>query len=52
MKFPILTPKSPTRDFNTEFLITLSKYGIKQTSNENKEKYQLGDYWLIKFRFL
>ena len=52
MKFPILTPKSPTRDFNTEFIITLSKYGIKQTSNENKEKYQLGDYWLIQHQIL
>ena len=23
-----------------------------QTSNENKEKYQLGDYWLIQFHIL
>ena len=23
-----------------------------QTSNENKQKYQLGDYWLIQFHIL
>ena len=27
-------------------------YDNKKTSNENKEKYQLGDYWLIKFQIL
>ena len=26
---------------------TSCQYHIKLTSNENKEKYQLGDYWLI-----
>ena len=25
---------------------------MKQTSNENKEKYQLGHYWLIQFQIL
>ena len=31
----------------TEILLTISiqyQYNIKQTSDENKEKYQLGDY--------
>ena len=28
------------------------QYNSKQTSNENKEKYQLGDYWLIQFQIL
>ena len=28
------------------------KYNIKQTSDENKEKYQLGDYKLIQHQIL
>ena len=28
------------------------KYNIKQTSDENKEKYQLGDYYLIQYQIL
>ena len=28
------------------------QYNSKQTSNENKEKYQLGDYWLIQLQIL
>ena len=30
----------------------ISPYNIKQTSDENKEKYQLGDYKLIQYQFL
>ena len=28
------------------------QYNIRQTSDENKEKYQLGDYWLIQYQIL
>ena len=28
------------------------QYNIKQTSDENKEKYQLGDYELIQYQIL
>ena len=30
----------------------ISPYNIKQTSDENKEKYQLGDYKLIQSQIL
>ena len=30
----------------------ISPYNIKQTSDENKEKYQLGDYKLIQYQIL
>ena len=30
----------------------ISPYNIKQTNNDNKEKYQLGDYWLIQYKIL
>ena len=30
----------------------ISPYNIKQTSDENKEKYQLGDYMLIQYQIL
>ena len=30
----------------------ISPYNIKQTSDENKEKYQLGDYKLIQYIIL
>ena len=33
----------------TEFLLRYH-YNIKQTSDENKEKYQLEDYWLIQYQ--
>ena len=32
--------------------IPLSNINIKQTSDENKEKYQLGDYRLIQYQIL
>ena len=35
----------------TEILLTIS-IQYKQTSNENKEKYQLGDYKLIQYQIL
>ena len=39
----------------TEILLTISiqyQYNIKQISDENKEKYQLGDYKLIQYQIL
>ena len=30
----------------------ISPYNIKQTSDENEEKYQLGDYKLIQYQIL
>ena len=30
----------------------ISPYNIKETSNENKDKYQLGDYKLIQYQIL
>ena len=30
----------------------ISPYNIKQTSDENKEKYQLGDYKFIQYQLL
>ena len=37
----------------TECLLTVQyQYNIKQTSNENKEKYQLGNYKLIPYQIL
>ena len=32
--------------------IPLSNINMKQTSDENKEKYQLGDYRLIQYQIL
>ena len=50
MKSPILTFKSqswPRENFSLHH-----QYDIKQTRNENKEKYQSGDYWLVQFQIL
>ena len=30
----------------------ISPYNIKRTNNDNKEKYQLGDYWLFQYKIL
>ena len=37
----------PRKNFSLHY-----QYNIKRTSNENKEKYQLGDYWLIQLQIL
>ena len=50
MDFALVSPLVPLVT-QTEFLLH-HQYNIKQTSNENKEKYQLGDYWLIQFQIL
>ena len=36
----------------TEFLLTIYPYNIKKTSDENKEKDNLGDYWFIQYQIL
>ena len=30
----------------------ISPYNIKPTNDENKEEYQLGDYWLTQYQIL
>ena len=35
----------PRKNFSSQY-----QYNIKQTSDENKEKYQLGDYKLIQYQ--
>ena len=30
----------------------ISPYNIKPTNDENKENYQLGDYWLTQYQIL
>ena len=37
----------PRQNFSLRY-----QYNIKQTSDENKEKYQLGDYKLIQYQIL
>ena len=37
----------PTQNFSSQY-----QYNIKHTSDENKEKYQLGDYELIQYPIL
>ena len=36
----------------TEVLLTIYQYNINQTSDKNKEKYQLGDYKLFQYQIL
>ena len=36
----------------TEFLLTIYIYNIIQTSDENREKFQLWDYYLIRYHIL
>ena len=38
--------------YNINTISMQYQYNIKQTSNENKEKYQLGDYKLIQYQIL
>ena len=38
--------------FELDWMRAQGKYNIKQTSDENKEKYQLGDYYLIQYQIL
>ena len=38
------------QDRNSPYYIIL--YNTMQTSDENKEKYQLSDYWLIQYQIL
>ena len=37
----------PRQNFSLQY-----QYNIKQTSDENKEKYQLGDYKLIQYQII
>ena len=40
----LIETKPECQTLLTEFFCYNIKYNIKQTSDENKEKYQLGDY--------
>ena len=45
--------KTPwNKELSDQDRIPLSNINIKQTSDENKEKYQLGDYRLIQYQIL
>ena len=44
---PLTSHKLPRQNFSL-----LYQYNIKQTSDENKEKYQLGDYRFIQYQIL
>ena len=44
---PFNSHKWPRQNFSLQY-----QYNIKQTSDENKEKYQLGDYKLIQYQIL
>ena len=46
-----INPLSPTRSRNNSPTLSV-QYNIKQASNENKEKHQVGDYLLIQFQIL
>ena len=45
----VLNPylSSPGQNFSLQY-----QYNIKQASDEKKEKYQLGDYFLIQYQIL
>ena len=50
MKFQLILINShewPKQNFSLQY-----QYNIKQTSDENIEKYQLGDYKLIQYQIL
>ena len=47
----LLKQSQSVRPFDRIFPYSI-KYNIKQTSDENKEKYQLGDYKLIQHQIL
>ena len=44
---PFNSHEWPRQNFSLQY-----QYNFKQTSDENKEKYQLGDYKLIQYQFL
>ena len=44
---PFNSHEWPRQNFSLQY-----QYNIKQTSDENKEKYQLGDYKLIQYQIL
>ena len=42
---PLNSHEWPRQNFSLQY-----QYNIKQTSDENKDKYQLGDYKLIQYQ--
>ena len=47
MGYPFNSHEWPRQNFSLQY-----QYHIKQTSDENKEKYQLKDYELIQYQIL
>ena len=47
IKNPFNSDEWPRQNFSLRY-----RYNVKQTSDENKEKYQLGDYKLIQYQIL
>ena len=45
MGYPFNSHEWPRQNFSLQY-----QYNIKQTSDENKEKYQLGDFKLIQYQ--
>ena len=46
-KNPFNSDEWPRQNFSLRY-----RYNVKETSDENKEKYQLGDYKLIQYQIL
>ena len=44
---PLSSHRWPRQNFSLQY-----QYNIKQTSDENKEKYQVGDYRFIQYQIL
>ena len=47
----VLNPLHPISD-QDRISLYINQYNIKQTSDENKEKYQVGDYRFIQYQIL
>ena len=47
----VLNPLPPISD-QDRISLYINQYTIKQTSDENKEKYQVGDYRFIQYQIL
>ena len=48
----VFNPLTPMNDQERISPYKISPYNFKQKRDENKEKYQLGDYYLIRYQIL
>ena len=48
------TPINPLTSISDKDSVSpyINQYNIQLTSHENKERYHLGDYWLIQYQIL